>query len=140
MLKAPKFWYQSNFSILAILLLPLSLIWITGTYLKKKFAKPIRSKIPVIAIGSAIIGGKAGRFWGYGMRRGTIVFAKDQEIPVQVFKETNYDFTSYWGLMRPTIESFNGPMQSFLDKTPRRFVGDLAFGGKGECLLPPKTI
>tara|TARA_Y100000589_G_scaffold264205_1_gene254822 strand:+ start:673 stop:1569 length:897 start_codon:yes stop_codon:yes gene_type:complete len=90
--------------------------------------------------GSAIIGGKAGRFWGYGMRRGTIVFAKDQEIPVQVFKETNYDFTSYWGLMRPTIESFNGPMQSFLDKTPRRFVGDLAFGGKGECLLPPKTI
>ena len=57
MLKAPKFWYQSNFSILAILLLPLSLIWITGTYLKKKFAKPIRSKIPVIAIGSAIIGG-----------------------------------------------------------------------------------
>ena len=57
MLKAPKFWYQSNFSIFAILLLPLSLIWITGTYLKKKFAKPIRSKIPVIAIGSAIIGG-----------------------------------------------------------------------------------
>ena len=57
MLKAPKFWYQSNFSILAILLLPLSLIWITGTYLKKKFAKPIRSKISVIAIGSAIIGG-----------------------------------------------------------------------------------
>ena len=57
MLKAPKFWYQSNFSILAILLLPVSLIWITGTYLKKKIAKPIRSKIPVIAIGSAIIGG-----------------------------------------------------------------------------------
>ncbi len=57
MLKAPKFWYQSNFSMLAILLLPISLIWITGTYLKKKLAKPIRSKIPVIAIGSAIIGG-----------------------------------------------------------------------------------
>ena len=57
MLKAPKFWYQSNFSILAILLLPVSLIWITGTYLKKKFANPIRSQIPVIAIGSAIIGG-----------------------------------------------------------------------------------
>ena len=57
MLKTPKFWYQSKFSILAILLLPLSLIWITGNYLKKKFAKPIRSQIPVIAIGSAIIGG-----------------------------------------------------------------------------------
>jgi len=57
MLKAPKFWYQNYISILAILLLPISFIWIIGTYLKKRFAKPIRSKIPVIAIGSAIIGG-----------------------------------------------------------------------------------
>ena len=57
MLKAPKFWYQNNISIIAILLLPVSLIWIIGTYFKKKFAKPFRSKIPVIAIGSAIIGG-----------------------------------------------------------------------------------
>ncbi len=57
MLKAPKFWYQNYISIPAILLLPVSFIWIIGTYLKKKFAKPIRSKIPVIAIGSAIIGG-----------------------------------------------------------------------------------
>ena len=57
MLKAPKFWYQNKISILALLLLPITLIWIIGTFLKKKFAKPIRSKIPVIAIGSAIIGG-----------------------------------------------------------------------------------
>ena len=57
MLKAPKFWYQNKISILAILLLPVSLLWIIGTFLKKKFAEPIRSKIPVIAVGSAIIGG-----------------------------------------------------------------------------------
>jgi len=57
MLKAPKFWYQSQISILAILLLPVSLLWIIGTFFKKKFAKPIRPKIPVIAVGSAIIGG-----------------------------------------------------------------------------------
>ena len=57
MLKAPKFWYQSKISLLALLLLPVSLIWITGTFFKKKFAKSIRSKIPVIAVGSAIIGG-----------------------------------------------------------------------------------
>ncbi len=57
MLKAPKFWYQNKISFLALLLLPVSLIWITGTFFKKKFAKSIRSKIPVIAVGSAIIGG-----------------------------------------------------------------------------------
>ena len=57
MLKAPKFWYQNKISILAILLLPVSLLWIIGTFFKKKLAKPIRSKIPVIAVGSAIIGG-----------------------------------------------------------------------------------
>ena len=57
MLKAPKFWYQNKISILAILLLPISLLWIIGTLFKKKFAKPIRSKVPVIAVGSAIIGG-----------------------------------------------------------------------------------
>ena len=57
MLKAPKFWYQKKISILALLLLPVSLIWIIGTFFKKKLAKPIRSKIPVIAVGSAIIGG-----------------------------------------------------------------------------------
>jgi len=57
MLKAPKFWYQNKISILALLLLPVSLLWIIGTFFKKKFAKSIRSKIPVIAVGSAIIGG-----------------------------------------------------------------------------------
>ena len=57
MLKAPKFWYQNKISILAILLLPVSLLWIIGTFFKKKMAKPIRSKVPVIAVGSAIIGG-----------------------------------------------------------------------------------
>ena len=59
MLKAPKFWYQNKISILAILLLPVSLLWIIGTFLKKKFAKPIRSIILVIAVGSDIIGGSA---------------------------------------------------------------------------------
>ncbi len=57
MLKTPKFWYQNRISFFSILLLPISLIWIVGTFLKKRFAKPIRSKIPVIAVGSAIIGG-----------------------------------------------------------------------------------
>ena len=86
--------------------------------------------------GSAIVGGTAGKLWGYGMRRGTIIFAKHQLVSPHVFKETNHDFSSYWGLLKPVIESFNGPFANLANVTPKRFVGDLAFGGKGECLFP----
>ena len=86
--------------------------------------------------GSAIVGGTAGKLWGYGMRRGTIVFAKSQLVSPHVFKKTNHDFSSYWGLLKPVIESFNGPFANLANITPKRFVGDLAFGGKGECLFP----
>ena len=59
MLKAPSFWYQNKITISAILLLPISLLWVIGTYFKKKFSKVLRSKIPVIAVGSAIVGGNS---------------------------------------------------------------------------------
>ena len=57
MLKAPNFWYQNKITIFAILLLPISLLWVIGTFFKKKISKVLRSKIPVIAVGSAIVGG-----------------------------------------------------------------------------------
>ena len=44
MLKAPKFWYQNKISILAILLLPISLLWIIGTFFKKKFGEKVKIK------------------------------------------------------------------------------------------------
>ena len=89
--------------------------------------------------GTVIVGGTVGRLWGYGMRRGTLVFARKQQVSTHVFKETFHDFTSFWGLMMPTIATFNVPIKSLLISSPRRFVGDLAFGGKGECLLPRDT-
>ena len=57
MLKAPKFWYQKKIGILSIVFIPLTLFWIIGTFLKKNFTNINRAPIPVIAIGSAIIGG-----------------------------------------------------------------------------------
>ncbi len=57
MLKAPNFWYQNKITIFAILLLPISLLWVIGTFFKKKISQVLRSKIPVIAVGSAIVGG-----------------------------------------------------------------------------------
>ena len=80
--------------------------------------------------GSAMVGGTAGKLWGYGMRRGTIIFAKRQLVSPHVFKETNHDFSSYWGLLKPVIESFNGPFANLANVTPKRFVGDLPLAEK----------
>ena len=57
MLKAPKFWYNKNISIYGVLLSPLSILWALGTIIKKIFTKVQKAEVPVIAVGSAIIGG-----------------------------------------------------------------------------------
>ena len=57
MLKAPKFWYSKNISFYGVLLSPLSILWGLGTVIKKNFTKVQKAEIPVIAVGSAIIGG-----------------------------------------------------------------------------------
>ena len=57
MLKAPKFWYSKNISFYGVLLSPLSILWGLGIVIKKNFTKVQKAEIPVIAVGSAIIGG-----------------------------------------------------------------------------------
>ena len=57
MLKAPKFWYQKSISLNALILSPFSIIWSFGNLIKKKFSKVQKINLPVIAVGSAIIGG-----------------------------------------------------------------------------------
>ena len=57
MLKAPKFWYNKKISVYGVLLSPLSILWALGTAIKKNITKVHKAEIPVIAVGSAIIGG-----------------------------------------------------------------------------------
>ena len=57
MLKAPKFWYQKTISLNALFLFPLSIIWSVGNLIKRKLSKVQKIDLPVIAVGSAIIGG-----------------------------------------------------------------------------------
>tara|TARA_B100001063_G_scaffold245376_1_gene280933 strand:- start:600 stop:1559 length:960 start_codon:yes stop_codon:yes gene_type:complete len=57
MLKAPNFWYDKKISIYAVLMSPLSILWALGTIIKKSFTKVQKAEVPVIAVGSAIIGG-----------------------------------------------------------------------------------
>jgi len=57
MIKAPKFWYKENLSIFSLILLPLNIIWIIGSFLKINLTIKKKVNIPVVSIGSAIIGG-----------------------------------------------------------------------------------
>ena len=56
MLTKPKFWNQ-KINFLTIFLLPLSLIFIFIIFLKKKFTKSLRFKIPIICVGNIFLGG-----------------------------------------------------------------------------------
>ena len=54
MLTKPKFWSQ-KINFLTIFLLPLSLIFIFIIFLKKKFTKSLRFKIPIICVGNIFL-------------------------------------------------------------------------------------
>jgi tetraacyldisaccharide 4'-kinase len=52
----PKFWDKKN-SIIAILLLPLSLVYVVLIFLKKFFTRARNFKIPIVCIGNIYLGG-----------------------------------------------------------------------------------
>ena len=55
-MKTPKFWYKDN-SILKYILLPLTAIWLLGSFYKKKYKKSKKFKVPVLCVGNIIAGG-----------------------------------------------------------------------------------
>ena len=57
-MKTPKFWYKNYHNYLSLALYPISLLWQTGTILKKiKLKKKFRTNVPVICVGNIIAGG-----------------------------------------------------------------------------------
>ena len=60
-MKPPSFWYpphnQQAASLLSDVLLPLSCAFRAGTKMRKVFATPLRSRVPVICVGNAVAGG-----------------------------------------------------------------------------------
>ena len=55
-MKTPKFWYKDN-SILKYILLPLTAIWLLGSFYKKKYKKPKKFNVPILCVGNIIAGG-----------------------------------------------------------------------------------
>ena len=55
--KKPKFWDKKKISLIAILLLPFSLITLLVIFIKKKINFPKSYKIPIICVGNIYVGG-----------------------------------------------------------------------------------
>ena len=69
------------------------------------------------------------------MRRGTLVFAGSTPLPDPTFAASTADVGVIWRLLARDLERFDGAFLRLSDRRVRRYVGDLAFEGKGELLL-----
>lgn len=102
-MKAPKFWYQDKVGLIAKSLLPLSHLWQAGARLKQALQTPYQVPIPVICVGSPMVGGSgktptvlmlAKLFKAKGMRADIIMRGYGGKIgtaPYQVKPEDNWD-------------------------------------------------
>lgn len=59
MINSPKFWYRNDWlsKVLALIIYPLSMIWIIISFIKKKVSKTYRSRLKIICVGNLNIGG-----------------------------------------------------------------------------------
>ena len=59
MINSPKFWYRNDWlsKVLALIIYPLSIIWIIISFIKKKVSKTYRSRLKIICVGNLNIGG-----------------------------------------------------------------------------------
>ena len=88
-----------------------------------------------LVAGTMAIGGRCGAHPGYGMRRGTIVFAGPPPPVPATFMPTAHDLGVFWGLLARDLQSEGGAFAQLAGRRPQRHVGDIAVGGKGEWLL-----
>lgn len=86
--------------------------------------------------GSIGVGGPVGAHCGYGMRRGSLVFAGEAPLPPATFAPSHHDFSTFWGLFARSLARHGGPFAALPLWRPRRLVGDLSADGRGEWLFP----
>ena len=86
--------------------------------------------------GTIAVAGRVGAHCGYGMRRGTLVFAGPPPAVPPTFVATHQDIVVFWTLLRRSLAYHGGRFAALPARAPYRLVGDLAVDGKGEWLLP----
>lgn len=87
--------------------------------------------------GTIAVGGAAGRHAGYGMRRGSVVFAASNAAPTisSTFVPAVADALVFWQLLSRDLARHGGPFAGLPSRVIRRHLGDVAAGGKGELIV-----
>ncbi len=89
-----------------------------------------------LVAGTIAVAGETGAHCGYGMRRGSLVFAGTPPPIPATFAPTGHDIRVFWALLARSLAAHGGPFVGLPGQRPRRLVGDLGADGKGEWLLP----
>lgn len=85
--------------------------------------------------GTVALGGRVGAHVGYGMRRGSLVFAGPAPAVAPTFVPAIAGAPVFWQLLARDLARHGGPFAELPARPIRRHLGDLAAGGKGELIL-----
>jgi formylmethanofuran dehydrogenase subunit C len=85
--------------------------------------------------GTIALAGRAGAHAGYGMRRGSVVFAGQAPGASPTFVPAVAGAPVFWQLLARDLARTAGPSPRSASRGIDRQLGDVAAGGKGELIL-----
>jgi len=87
--------------------------------------------------GTIAVGGRVGAHAGYGMRRGSVVFATAEPLPAQLttFVPALASADVFWQLLARDLAARGAPFAELAPRPMVRYLGDLGAGGKGELIF-----
>jgi formylmethanofuran dehydrogenase subunit C len=88
-----------------------------------------------LVAGTIALGGRAGKHPGYGMRRGSIVFAGAAPVPSPTFVPAIADTPVFWQLLARDVARHGGAFAGLPQRRVERHLGDLAADGRGEWIV-----
>ncbi len=88
-----------------------------------------------LVAGTIAIGGRAGAHIGYGMRRGSVVFADSTPTVPPTFVPALGDAAVAWQLLARDLARHGGPFAGLPKRRVARHLGDLSADGRGELIV-----
>jgi formylmethanofuran dehydrogenase subunit C len=88
-----------------------------------------------LVAGTVAIAGTAGPHYSYGMRRGTLILAREPASLPPTFCEGGRGFEVFWALLARSLAREIAPFSQWRTPPRARLTGDLAVDGRGELLI-----
>jgi formylmethanofuran dehydrogenase subunit C len=85
--------------------------------------------------GTIAVGGRVGAHPGFGMRRGSLIFAGAAPAIAPTFVPAIADAAVFWQLLSRDLAQHGGGFKDLPTRRIDRHLGDVAVGGKGEIIV-----